>query len=84
MHHNSLSPWSTFARYLTDRKTGTGFKYQVQGAFRAHKGVHRKTIDHVSDLERTKLFSILEDTARKVLSDLLSEAEEESPDEPKE
>ena len=67
-----------------DRKTGTGFKYQVQGAFRAHKGTHRKTIVHVSDLERTKLFSILEDTARKVLSDLLSEAEEESLDEPKE
>lgn len=67
-----------------DRKTGTGFKYQVQGTFRAHKGTHRKTIVHVSDLERAKLFSILEDTARKVLSDLLSEAEEESPDEPKE
>ncbi|HFD4138720.1 TPA: hypothetical protein ACF3VI_004676 [Pseudomonas aeruginosa] len=67
-----------------DRKTGTGFKYQVQGAFRAHKGTHRKTIVHVSDLERTKLFSILEDAARKVLSDLLSEAEEESLDEPKE
>lgn len=67
-----------------DRKTGTGFKYQVQGAFRAHKGMHRKTIVHVPDLERTKLFSILEDTARKVLSDLLSQAEEESLDEPKE
>lgn len=67
-----------------DRRTGTGFKYQVQGAFRAYKGTHRKTIVHVPDLERTNLFSILEDTARKVLSDLLSEAEEESLDEPKE
>lgn len=66
-----------------DRKTGTGFKYQVQGAFRAYKGTHRKTIVHVSDLERTKLFSILEGTARKVLSDLLREAEEESLDEAK-
>lgn len=67
-----------------DRKTGTGFKYQVQGAFRAHKGTHRKSIVHVSDLEKTNLFSILEDTARKVLSDLLSEAEEESLDDAKE
>lgn len=67
-----------------DRKSGTGFKYQVQGAFRAYKGTHRKTIVHVSDLERTKLFSMLEDAARDVLSDLLSEAEEESLDKPME
>lgn len=56
-----------------DRKNGAGFKYSVQGAFRSHKGAHRKTIVHVDDLEKTKLFSLLESTARKVLSDLLSE-----------
>lgn len=56
-----------------DRKNGAGFKYAVQGAFRSHKGAHRKTIVHVDDLEKTKLFSLLESTARKVLADLLSE-----------
>ncbi|OYY74504.1 MAG: hypothetical protein B7Y40_04720 [Gammaproteobacteria bacterium 28-57-27] len=60
-----------------DRKTGTGFRYQAQGAFRAHKGTHRKTIVHVTDLEKTKLFSLVEATAKKVLADLLKEASDE-------
>lgn len=63
-----------------DRKIGKGFKYQVQGAFRAHKGTHRKSIVHVADLEKPTLFSLLEDTARKVLADLLKEAEQELAD----
>jgi hypothetical protein len=61
-----------------DRKTGTGFRYQVQGAFRAHKGAHRKSIVHVPDTEKAKLFSLLEDTARKVLAELLKEADDEA------
>jgi len=59
-----------------DRKRGTGFKYSIQGAFRAHKGSHRKTIVHVSDSEKANLLALLEVTARKVLRDLLSEAKE--------
>jgi len=57
-----------------DRKRGTGFKYAVQGAFRAHKGAHRKTMVHVQDTEKAALLSLIESTARKVLSDLLAEA----------
>ncbi|WP_270828378.1 hypothetical protein [Aeromonas sp. Y318-1] len=67
-----------------DRSTGTGFKYQVQGVFRAHKGTHRKTISHVEDNEKTKLFSLLENTARNVLSNLMLEASDESLEESKE
>lgn len=58
-----------------DRKAGTGFKYQVQGVYRAHKGAHRKTMVHTEDLERTKLLSLLENTAKRVLSELLEESE---------
>lgn len=57
-----------------NRKTGTGFRYQVQGAFRAHKGSHRKSIVHATDAEKAQLFSLVEDTARKILADLLNEA----------
>lgn len=67
-----------------NRKTGTGFRYQVQGAFRAHKGTHRKSIVHVTDVEKTQLFSLVEDTARKVLADLLKEAANEVPNDSKE
>lgn len=67
-----------------NRKTGTGFRYQVQGAFRAHKGTHRKSIIHVTDSEKTQLFSLVEDTARKVLADLLKEAADEELGDPKE
>lgn len=67
-----------------NRKTGTGFRYQVQGAFRAHKGTHRKSIIHVTDSEKTQLFSLVEDTARKVLADLLKEASDEELGDPKE
>jgi len=59
-----------------DRKRGTGFKYAIQGAFRAHKGSHRKTIVHVNDAEKTRLLALLESTARQVLTDLLAEAKE--------
>lgn len=57
-----------------DRKEGTGFKYAIQGAFRAHKGSHRKSIVHVGDGERARLLALLESSARKVLADLLAEA----------
>lgn len=58
-----------------DRKQGTGFKYSIQGAFRAHKGSHRKTIVHVDDSEKARLLALLESTARSVLAGLLIEAE---------
>lgn len=56
-----------------DRKRGTGFKCSIQGAFRAHKGSHRKMIVTVSDSEKSKLLELLESTARQVLSELLNE-----------
>jgi len=67
-----------------DRKTGTGFRYQAQGAFRAHKGTHRKSIVHVNDAEKAQLFSLVEETARKVLADLLKEAADDEPGDSKE
>lgn len=67
-----------------DRRSGTGFRYQVQGAFRAHKGTHRRSIVHVTNVEKTMLFSLLENTARDVLAGLLREAENELLDDSKE
>jgi hypothetical protein len=36
--------------------------------------MHRKSIVHVTDAEKAQLFSLVEETARKVLADLLKEA----------
>ncbi|APW35963.1 hypothetical protein RD110_01005 [Rhodoferax koreense] len=62
-----------FEAGFQDRKLGTGFKYNVQGAFRAHKGAHRKTIAPVGDTEKAKLLGLIETTARKVLVELIAE-----------
>ncbi|MNW07114.1 hypothetical protein D3C71_2036580 [compost metagenome] len=43
--------------------------------FRAHNGTHRKTIVSVSEVERTKLLGVLESSARRVLAELITEAE---------
>lgn len=59
-----------------DRKRCTGFKYSIAGAYRSYKGGHRKTIVHVDSQEKSKLFSLIEATAKKVLADLLLEAGE--------
>lgn len=55
-----------------DRKNGTGFTYGVHGAYRFNKGNHRKTVDHVTDIERANLHALIESTARKVLAGLLA------------
>lgn len=62
-----------------DRKRGTGFKYSIQGAFRAHKGAHRKTMVHVEGIEKAKLLALIESTARQVLSDLVEEVKDTEP-----
>lgn len=62
-----------------DRKRGTGFKYAIQGAFRAHKSAHRKTIVHVDGTEKARLLALIESTAREVLADLVAEAKEADP-----
>lgn len=62
-----------------DRKRGTGFKYAIQGAFRAHKGAHRKTMVHVDGTEKAQLLALIESTARQVLADLVEEAKEADP-----
>ena len=49
-------------------EAGRGFKYSVKGAFRFQGGVHTKTVRPVDDTEREKLYVLMEDTARRVLS----------------
>lgn len=83
-HEREPNDINQFDAGFENRKTGTGFRYQVQGAFRAYKGAHRKSIAHVTDSEKTQLFSLVEDTARKVLATLLKEAADEEPGDPKE
>lgn len=56
-----------------DRRLGTGFRYNIQGAFRAYKGAHRKSIAHVEGTERSNLLGLLESTARRVLAELVAE-----------
>jgi hypothetical protein len=69
-----------FEAGFQDRKKGTGFKYAVQGSFRAYKDTHRKTITSVEYTEKAKLLSLIETTARKVLSELLEEAKANNSD----
>lgn len=75
-----------FDAAFQDRKEGKGFKYNVTGVFRAHKGSHRKTIVPALDAEKASLFASLEATARKIIVELHSDAnglqdmEEESDD----
>jgi hypothetical protein len=59
-----------FDAAFQDRKDGKGFKYGITGVFRAHKGGHRKSIVPMLDAEKASLFALLEDTARKIISDL--------------
>lgn len=61
-----------------DRKAGKGFRYSVQGAFRAHKDGHRKTIAAVGDAERLELLTAIEVTARTILKELQEELKTES------
>ena len=60
-----------------DRKMCVCFKYSVQGAFRFHNGNHRKTLVHVDDTEKAKLFILIEDAARTVLTNLLAESSDD-------
>lgn len=69
-----------FEAGFQDRKLGTGFKYNVQGAFRAYKGNHRKTIVSVGPSEKTRLLGLLETTAREVLAALIAESDALSQD----
>ncbi|MYM96401.1 hypothetical protein [Duganella vulcania] len=61
-----------FEAGFQDRKQGKGFKYSVTGAFRAHKGTHRKTIVPVLEAEKASLFASIESTARKIITELQS------------
>ncbi len=55
-----------------DGEKGKGFKYSVKGVFRFQEGVYTKTVRPVEDVEREKLYILIEDTARKVLTDMRS------------
>ncbi|MDO9332713.1 MAG: hypothetical protein Q7U27_28815 [Pseudomonas sp.] len=57
-----------------DKKKCSGFRYGIQGVFKAHKGSHRKTITSVEAQDRARYFSLLETTALRILNELLSEA----------
>jgi hypothetical protein len=63
-----------FDAAFQDRKDGKGFKYGITGAFRAHKGTHRKSITPVLDAEKASLFASLEETARKIIATLRQDA----------
>ncbi len=53
-----------------DGPKGVGFKYAVKGAYRFQEGFYTKTPRPVTDDEREKLYSLIELTARRVLSDI--------------
>lgn len=65
-----------FDAAFQDRKEGKGFKYGITGAFRAHKGTHRKSIAPVADAEKAALFALLECAARKIIATLRQDAVE--------
>lgn len=55
---------------FADGEAGTGFKYSVKGIYRFQEGYYTKTARPADDIEREKLYELLETTARKVLIDL--------------
>ena len=54
---------------FADGEAGTGFKYSVRGIYRFQEGFYTKTARPADDVEREKLYGLLEATARKVLSE---------------
>lgn len=65
-----------FEAGFEDKQKCSGFRYGVQGGFKAHKGAHRKSMTAVEDPERARYFSLLENTALRVMKDLMREAEQ--------
>jgi hypothetical protein len=53
-------------------KHGKGFRYNVRGIYRKRKGEYTKTLRPVSEDDKQVLFPIIEQTARKVLTELRS------------
>jgi len=54
---------------FADGEAGTGFKYSVKGIYRFQEGFYTKTARPADDVERERLYGLLEATARKVLSE---------------
>ena len=59
-----------FDAAFNDGENGSGFKYSIRGARRYQEGQHLKTVKHVEDHEKEKLFNLLEHTARATLAQL--------------
>ncbi|MDF3195683.1 hypothetical protein [Pseudomonas sp. 1928-m] len=64
-----------FEAGFEDRQNCIGFRYGVQGEFKYHKGAHRKTMTAVEAADRARYFSLIEQTALELKSELLSQAE---------
>lgn len=67
-----------FEAGFEDRQQGKRFRYGVHGALRFQHGAYTKTLRPVEAGEKDLLLGMLEDTARKVLSILLSKSAEEA------
>ncbi|RQP23071.1 hypothetical protein DZC73_18265 [Albitalea terrae] len=55
-----------------DRQAAKRFRYSVHGALRFKNGKYTKNLRHVEDAEKAALLGMIEQTARKVLADLLA------------
>lgn len=72
----SVDPYSMveFDAGFEDRQAAKGFRYSVRGALRLKHGAYTKNLRHVEDAEKAQLLTMIEETARKVLAQLLTEA----------
>ncbi|MGV8822726.1 hypothetical protein [Methylibium petroleiphilum] len=70
----AMDPYTVvqFDAGFEDRQQGKRFRYAVHGALRFQHGAYTKTLRPVEPTEKDMLFSMIEDTARKVLKDLVA------------
>jgi hypothetical protein len=55
-----------------DRQAAKRFRYSVHGVLRFKNGKYTKNLRHVEDAEKATLLGMIEQTARKVLADLVA------------
>lgn len=65
-----------FEAGFENKQSCVGFRYGVQGEFKYHKGVHRKTMTPVEAVDRARYFSLIEQTALELKNELLSQVGE--------
>lgn len=69
-----VDPYSKveFDAGFEDRQAAKRFRYSVHGALRFKNGKYTKNLRHVEDAEKAVLLGMIEETARRVLADLVS------------